>query len=121
MRLFQETTLEIDLQTPDQLKKIYLRTFAHGKKLAADKEHPVTIDSEVIDDALAAVKAARNWPEVDAGRVYVLGHSLGGTAAPAIAIRDGRLAGIILMAAAARPPDKMAIDQFTYMRDHDPV
>ena len=97
------------------------RTFAHGKKLAADKEHPVTIDSEVIDDALAAVKAARNWPEVDARRVYVLGHSLGGTAAPAIAIRDGHLAGIILMAAAARPPDKMAIDQFTYLRDHDPV
>lgn len=63
---------------------------------------PFTVQDEVIDDALAAIALLRSRPEIDAGRVVLLGHSLGGFLAPRIAREDARLAGVILWAGAFR-------------------
>jgi len=76
------------------------RTFTYGARMAPDS---VTIDTEVIDDVLAALAALRQQPEVDDDRVFLLGHSLGAFTAPIIAERDGRLAGVIMLATSARP------------------
>ncbi len=96
------------------------RTLVHKEKLvkAADQ---LTLNEEVIDDALAAIAWARNQPDLDATRVYLLGHSLGGSCAPQIAKLDGKLAGIVLMAAANRTPDEILLDQFKYVSTADPA
>ncbi|HEV3163028.1 MAG TPA: alpha/beta fold hydrolase, partial [Isosphaeraceae bacterium] len=81
------------------------RTHAYGPKLKSLPFDAVTIDTEVIDDALAAIVKGRAMAGIDPKRVYLLGHSLGGSAGPDTAKRDGKLAGLILMAAADRQPD----------------
>lgn len=76
------------------------RTFAYAAQMAARND--VTIDDEVTDDALAAIKLASVQPGVDPRRIFVLGHSLGAYIAPRIGQRDAALAGLILLAAPAR-------------------
>ncbi len=61
-----------------------------------------TVWDETIQDALAALILLRQQPEVNAGKSYLIGHSLGGMLAPRIAKADGRLAGVILLAGATR-------------------
>lgn len=73
-----------------------------------------TLDAETIDDAVAAVNVLRKCPEIDAKRIYVAGHSLGGMAAPFIATRDGKLAGIIIMAGTPRSILDVVRDQIDY-------
>jgi uncharacterized protein len=87
------------------------RTKVHGAKMGAD----VTVESEVIEDALAALELVRAHPAVDPQRVYVAGHSLGAQLAPEIARRDGRVAGAILLAATARPIGVVMEEQLEYL------
>ena len=68
-----------------------------------------------VDDAVRAIAVLRSQPEVDPARIYVLGHSLGGYASPRIAARDGKLAGIILLAGLARPVEDAAFEQTNYV------
>jgi dienelactone hydrolase len=89
------------------------RTRVHGAKMVAGG--PVTLEAETIDDALAAIALARSRPEIDPARVYVLGHSLGAMAAPAIAKRDGKLAGAIMLAGPARPLSTVLDEQLAYI------
>lgn len=87
------------------------RTRVHGARMGAD----VTIESEVIDDALAALARVRTHPSVDPERAYVAGHSLGAQLAPEIARRDDRVAGVIMLAASARPLDEVIVEQLEYL------
>lgn len=89
------------------------RTRHHAGKLAAAES--ITLREEVIDDALAAVDLLRKTPGVDPKRVFLLGHSLGAWAAPLIAAKDGRLEGVILLAAPARPLEDLYIEQVRYL------
>ncbi|MGH9382075.1 MAG: alpha/beta hydrolase family protein, partial [Thermoanaerobaculia bacterium] len=77
----------------------------------------ITIDSETTDDAVAAVEALRTVPGVDPERVFVLGHSQGGMMAPRIAARSGHVAGLILLAAPARPLLDLLIEQNVRMAE----
>lgn len=88
------------------------RTFAHPQALAGRR---VTLDVEVIDDALAAVAAARRVPGADPGRVFVVGHSLGASVAPEIVARDGRAAGAVLLAPAGRPIGEVTLEQIEFL------
>lgn len=88
------------------------RTFAHA---GAIDSRAATLGGEVIDDALAALAFVRSRPEVDTGRVFLLGHSLGGMLAPVIAGRDGRLAGAVIMAAPARDIVDVVAEQLQYV------
>lgn len=76
------------------------RTKARPQDFADGK---VTIDSETTDDAVVAVAALRMAPGIDPSRVFVLGHSQGAMMAPRIAQRSGGVAGLVLLAAPARP------------------
>lgn len=71
----------------------------------------VTIDSETTNDAVFAVAALREAPGIDPSRVYVLGHSQGAMMAPRIAARSGHVAGLVLLAAPARPLLDILIEQ----------
>ena len=62
----------------------------------------VNIDNETTDDAVTALDTLRAQPGIDPKRVFVLGHSQGGMMAPRIAMKDGKTAGLVLLAAPAR-------------------
>lgn len=79
------------------------------------------VDDEVTDDAVAALALLRARPEIDAGRVFVFGHSLGAMLAPRIAARAPGTAGAILFAAPARPLLDVLVEQFTRMAATDGV
>jgi dienelactone hydrolase len=85
----------------------------------AKKADEWTLADETIDDALAAAELLRNRPEVDPRYVYVLGHSLGGMAAPFIAQRDPKLAGIIILAGSARSVLDLLEEQTAYLAGLD--
>lgn len=72
-------------------------------------------DTESVNDAVAIAVWAKTLPEIDADSIYVLGHSLGATLAPRIAERTDGLAGIILVAALARPFEDAIVEQMTYI------
>lgn len=78
----------------------------------AQFERPgITVEDEVIADAVAALGTLRARPEVDPERVYVLGHSLGGFIAPDVAKRGGKLAGLVLIAAGGGALAQNALEQ----------
>ena len=59
------------------------RTFAHGKRLADALQGRLSVEEEVIRDALCAAALLRAEPLIRPDRVYLLGHSMGGMLAPA--------------------------------------
>lgn len=97
------------------------RTLVHGAKIAASAElmKTFTLQQETVEDALAALQLLRQNASIDSTRLYVLGHSLGGTAAPRIAQQDESLAGAILMAGTPRPLEDLMVEQFTYIFNLD--
>ena len=88
------------------------RTKQYRDRLANVKD--LTVKEEVLDDALAAVALLRTTKGIDPGRVFVLGHSLGATAAPKLGHLDPQIAGLILMAPAARPIEDLLVEQVEY-------
>jgi dienelactone hydrolase len=90
------------------------RTHTHGHRMAKDKA-AITLDAEVVEDALAAVAGLRKHKEIDGRRVFVIGHSLGALMAPRIGSRDPSLAGLVLLAGNARPLEDLILEQMTYI------
>jgi dienelactone hydrolase len=90
-------------------------TFKHAKQLTPEMIENMTVKEEVIDDALIALKLIRNTDDIDTKRIFLLGHSLGATVAPRIALQDPDLAGIIIMAGLIRSLEDTILDQFTYI------
>lgn len=75
----------------------------------------LTLKEETVDDALAAAAYLRTVEGIAADRVFILGHSLGGMAAPRIGAKDAQLAGLILLAAGARDLTDMMVEQTEYL------
>jgi len=90
------------------------RTKAHGEKVAATIAN-LTLREETVDDALKAVARLRLSAGVDPHRVFVLGHSLGGMAAPRIGQADPALAGLIILAGATQPLEDIILRQTRYL------
>jgi len=88
------------------------RTRVHGARLAREVTG-FTLDDETVNDAVLAVELLAGRPEVDPARIFVLGHSLGGTAAPRIAARSGKVAGLVVLAGGTRPLGDTVVDQLT--------
>jgi dienelactone hydrolase len=89
------------------------RTRQHGAQLAGVKDF--TVRQETVDDALAAAELLRHTAGIDPKRVFVLGHSLGGMLIPRIGARDPQLAGLIVMAGAAKPLEDIILEQVAYL------
>lgn len=95
------------------------RTKVYAQRTAEVSKGILNYDTETVDDALQALRQAARLPQIDTDRIYVLGHSMGGTLMPRIALRSElKIAGLIGMAAAARPFDEMLYDQVKYLSIH---
>ena len=93
------------------------RTFAHPQKVDT---RTITVDEEVIVDALLALTLLRSRPEVRKDALFLTGHGLGASLAPEIAQRDGQIAGLILLAPPARPVTVAAIEQLRFLNKVPP-
>jgi dienelactone hydrolase len=94
------------------------RTLAHRAVAPPDGW---SFSSIAIDDTLAALELLRNHSQIDSQRLYVLGHGLGGIAAPHAAERDGRLAGIVIVGCGARSVLDIMLDESRYLARLDGV
>ena len=70
-----------------------------------------TVENEFVLDSVNALKFAATLPEVEPSQVFLLGHSLGGSLAPAIAERAGNVRGVIVLAGSIRPMDELIYRQ----------
>lgn len=75
----------------------------------------MTVQQETIDDALAAVSLLRETERIDSGRVFVLGHSLGGMLIPRIAAQGPDIRGFIILAGANEPLEDAVLRQMIYI------
>jgi hypothetical protein len=94
-------SLRYDKRTRDYPQDLDPRTF--------------TMTEEYVPDALAAIRLLEHTPIVDAHRIFVLGHSQGGTYAPLIAKRAPQLAGVIMLAAGAEQLGAAMLRQLRYL------
>jgi dienelactone hydrolase len=90
------------------------RTKEYAARFIADKPK-LTAREETIDDALVAVNQLRQSEGIESNRIFVLGHSFGGTVAPRIGEADVRIAGLIVMAGATRHIEDMLVEQNRYI------
>lgn len=75
----------------------------------------ITLKDETIDDAVNAVELLRRTEGIDPHRIFVLGHSHGGLAAPRIAEQEPEVAGLVIMAGPTRPMELVVLDQVRYL------
>jgi uncharacterized protein len=94
------------------------RTHQYAGKMAGNGN--LTVRETTIDDAILAAAMLRAHDRIDPKRVFILGHSLGGTLAPRIAAEDRSLAGLIIMAGATRPLMEVAREQLAYLSSLTP-
>ena len=90
------------------------RTKVHAAKFVPIKES-ITVKEETIEDALEAVSLLRRREEIDAQKIFVLGHSLGGMLIPRIGKLDPQITGFIVMAGVTRPLEEVILEQMTYI------
>lgn len=95
------------------------RTLVHGEALVAELGAALTLREETIDDALAAATRLRDLPAIDPTRIFVLGHSLGGTVIPRIAKDDPALAGFVILAGSTLPLADTMLRQTRYIAGLD--
>ena len=63
--------------------------------------------SDLLADARAALAALRSRPDIDPDRIFLIGHSEGAYLAPIIAADEETIRGVVLLAGAARPLDRI--------------
>ncbi|MFK7926701.1 MAG: alpha/beta hydrolase family protein [Myxococcota bacterium] len=86
----------------------------------ADNGYPAPANDVTVftfaEDAVAATASLRDNPAIDPERIWVVGHSQGGQLVPQM-VRDGQLAGGILLAAPHDPVDEGLRDQLSFTID----
>ena len=93
------------------------RTYVYGEELAARKQ--ISLEDEYLEDAVNAVQQLAAQEKIDPARIWVLGHSLGGNAVPAVAraLKQApvKACGFIMMAASPRPLDVLMREQYEFL------
>ncbi len=74
-----------------------------------------TATDEYVPDAVAAVELLAHRPAIDHRRIFVLGHSQGGTFAPRIAQQAPQVAGLVLLAAVGGAAGCRAVRETRYL------
>ena len=85
------------------------RTFVYGKKMRNNTG--LTVKEETIEDAILASDFLRKDSRIDANRIFIIGHSMGGMLAPRIDSEGGNFAGIIILAGSPRKFEELLMDQ----------
>jgi len=92
------------------------RTYAY-KALDPQK---ITVEEEVIQDGVAAVRLLRTRAEVSQDRIFVVGHSLGAMMAPEVAKKAWPVAGIVMLAPSGRKLPAVIVQQMRYLGQASP-
>ncbi|MEW1906213.1 alpha/beta fold hydrolase [Streptomyces sp. NPDC086147] len=87
-------------------------TYTHRDVAAAPD---LTMSQEYVPYAVDAVGLLRSHPSVDPERVFVLGHSMGGKVAPAVAVAAPAVAGLVIMAGNTQPMHHAAVRVVSYL------
>jgi hypothetical protein len=97
------------------------RTKTHAQKFIAGAAtlKPITVREETMDDAGSALALLRKRGDVDAGRIFLLGHSLGGMLAPRIASDHPGFGGLILLAGGTRSVEQIIVEQMDHIAQSD--
>lgn len=97
------------------------RTFAHANKIKIDS---FNLNMEVVDDVIYAIKFLEENAsklKIDKKRIFVLGHSMGGSLIPRIYKKDNIVKGYISFAGATKTIDQSLIEQTYYISNLDSV
>ena len=94
-------------------------THAHPDLVSQNRAF--TVSDEYLPDALAAIGLLQAHPAIDAARVFVAGHSLGGTVAPRVAAAEPSVAGLVVLAGGAQPLQWAAVRQISYLASLAPA
>jgi hypothetical protein len=94
-------------------------TYAHGQEVVQDRGF--TLADEYLPQATAAIDLLRGLPGIDAGRIVVAGHSLGGTVAPRVAAAAPSVAGLVILAGGTQPMYWAAVRQVRYLASLNPA
>ncbi len=86
------------------------RTFTYGKEMMKHPED-ITVEEEVIQDAIMAADILKNDPRIDSGRIIIVGHSLGAMLAPRIDTEGGNFAGMVFLGGSPRTLREISFDQ----------
>jgi dienelactone hydrolase len=79
------------------------------------KDMDYGIKEEVLDGAQAAVALLRSRKEIDAKRIFVIGHSQGANLGPKIGSLEPGLAGLVLLAGNTSPLEDVLAYQIPYL------
>jgi uncharacterized protein len=93
------------------------RTYAY-RSLDSQK---TTVDAEVIEDGVAAVRLLQARRDVAQDRIFVIGHSLGAMLAPEIAKKAWPVAGIVMLAPSGRKLPQLIVEQTRFFEQASPV
>ena len=93
----------------------------HAHPHLVSENRAFTVADEYLHDARAAIALLRAHPAVDAARIFVAGHSLGGTVAPRVAAAEPSVAGLVLLAGGAQPLQWAAVRQVSYLASLAPA
>ncbi len=93
----------------------YEKRTKHYATMTALSASTITVKEETIDDAAAAVDALLSEKKIDPKRIFVLGHSLGGTLLPRIARANNTIAGFISLAGSTRRMEDVVLAQSRYL------
>jgi uncharacterized protein len=90
------------------------RTKEHQLMMALIESN-ITVKEETVDDAATAFQVLASQEKIDPKRIFMLGHSLGGTLIPRIAKAQPGYAGFICMAGLTRPLEDATMEQVKYI------
>lgn len=85
------------------------RTYSHKKQFIKNKD--ITVKEETIEDAILATELLRKDPRIDANKIFIAGHSMGGMLAPRIDAEGGNYKGLIILAGSPRKLEEILMDQ----------
>ena len=93
------------------------RSYVYGMEMMGNRR--ITLMDESIDDAVNAVQLLAGQEKIDPERIFVLGHSLGGNAIPAVSReldqKPVKARGFVMMAASPRPLDVLMREQYDFL------
>ena len=96
------------------------RSYAHALKVMRAANGRLSVKEETIEDVILAAELLRADERIDAGRIFIVGHSMGGMLAPRIDHDGGNFRGLIIMAGTPRRLEEVVIDQLRGVTDTVP-
>ncbi|MFI3257089.1 MAG: alpha/beta fold hydrolase [Spirochaetales bacterium] len=106
------------------LAKRGIATFRYDKRYytypqeAEKLAENITVQDEVLYDVTAGIDLLSKLDKINTDKIYVLGHSLGGSLTSAIAYENTAVRGIISVAGTLRPLYEISYDQNKAIEEH---